>query len=118
MHAQVHADTRIDSPDPGGPTLVVDTTFDGDERVVGLAGELDLATRNLALSACTVGDHRSVVVDLAEVTFMDCGGYGAFVAARKILEGRGSSFDLRHPAGQPARLLALIAALEVAVPIR
>lgn len=76
--------------------------------VVALAGELDLASRDIAVDSCTRDGQRHIVVDLGGVTFMDCAGYGALVSARAVLEQRGGSLTLRNQKDQPSRLLTLI----------
>ena len=76
--------------------------------VVALTGELDLATRQVAYDACVASESRDVVVDLGALSFMDCSGYGALMAAVSVLRGRGGSLTLRNVQGEPARLLLLI----------
>jgi anti-anti-sigma factor len=80
----------------------------GDERTVHAVGQLDISSRELMAQTCLDGVHRTVIVDLTELTFMDCGGYRAIVEARTGLEHRGGSLTLTHPTGEPARLLTLI----------
>lgn len=77
-------------------------------RVVRIGGELDVATRNRVRRAC-LGGRKEVVVEMAEMTFMDCSGYGALVAARRVLQAHGGSLTLQNQAGQPAELLAMLA---------
>ena len=93
-----------------------DLTFqvfaEGQQCIVRPTGELDLATRAQLLAALTSGDSPAMVVDLAAVTFMDCSGYGTLVASGVALTGQRRTLSLRGPAGQPARLLTMIAALE------
>jgi len=86
---------------------------DGRYRVVQIGGELDLVTRNLARRACLAGRRKTVVVEMGDITFMDCCGYGGLVAARVALQHDGGSLTLRSQAGQPAELLTMLAALEV-----
>jgi anti-anti-sigma factor len=86
-------------------------------RVIHVAGELDLATRDVVHGACVVDDGHQVVVDLAEITFLDCSGYSGLIAARQELEDRGGSLVWRDPSGQPARFLALLSVVENARPI-
>jgi anti-anti-sigma factor len=81
-------------------------------RVVRIDGEMDLATCGLVRSACLTGRRNEVVVEMAETTFMDCGGYGNLVAARRVLERSGGSLTLRNQSGQPAELLAMLMKLE------
>jgi len=82
--------------------------LDHRRHVVVMRGELDVASRVAAVRACTLSDHVDVVVDMADVTFMDCAGYGAFVEARTTLEQRGGSLSLTGSVGEPLRLLSLI----------
>jgi anti-anti-sigma factor len=83
---------------------------DGPRHVVALSGDLDLSSREHAFRTCVSTEHVDVVVDLADLNFMDCAGYGMFVTARTILRWRGGSLNLVGPAGQPRRLLTLISA--------
>ncbi|MEP7112188.1 MAG: STAS domain-containing protein [Ilumatobacteraceae bacterium] len=86
---------------------------DGGQRVVEIGGELDLATRHRVHRACLAGRRKVVVVvEMADMTFMDCSGYGGLVAARRMLQHRGGSLTLRNQAGQPAEFLSMLAALE------
>jgi anti-anti-sigma factor len=102
-----------------GDSLASDLPFslsisrDGGDRIVQVGGELDLATRNFVRRACLAGRRKTVVVEMAEMTFMDCSGYGGLVAARLTLQERGGSLTLRNQAGQPAELLNMLAALEM-----
>lgn len=81
-------------------------------RVVRIGGELDIATRHLIRHACAAGRRKAVVVEMADMTFMDCSGYGALVAARRTLQQHGGSLTLRNPAGQPAEFLTMLTKLE------
>jgi anti-anti-sigma factor len=76
--------------------------------VVALSGELDMSTRELAYDACMACASRHVIVDLGAVTFLDCSGLGAILAARVELERCGGSLTLRNAVGEPARLLLLV----------
>jgi len=90
------------------------SSVEGDQLVVHLAGELDLASTVSVADACTHGLHRSVRVDLRDLTFMDCAGYSGLVTARNLLTSRGSTFVLLHADGEPARLLATLEAVSTA----
>ena len=101
-----------------GPATITSTTVDlpfslsiwrdGRFRVVQIAGELDVATRNIARRACLAGRGKTVVVEMGSMTFMDCSGYGGLVAARHALQESGGSLTLRNQAGQPAELLTML----------
>jgi anti-sigma B factor antagonist len=82
--------------------------------VVALTGELDIATRQVAYDACVTSESRDIVVDLGAVSFMDCSGYGALMAARAEFGRRGGSLTLRNARGEPARLLLLLGEGDVA----
>ena len=81
----------------------------GDQDVVHLEGELDMATQELAFAACMRALSMDVVVDVSNLSFLDCSGYGRLVAAQKSVEQRGGSLRFRGAVGQPARLLDLLA---------
>jgi anti-anti-sigma factor len=92
--------------------LNVRVSTDAGLRVVNVSGELDMGTRDSLERACLANDDMSVVVEMADLTFMDCCGYGALVAARQVIQERGGSLTLSNQVGQPARLLMLLGALE------
>jgi anti-anti-sigma factor len=103
------------SADHDDPQFRVTTSFEGGYYHVHLAGELDIATRDMVHRACVASEHHDVAVELEQTTFMDCSGYGGLVAARLELERRGGSLTLRNSIGQPASLLALLAVSEGSV---
>lgn len=80
--------------------------------VVHVSGELDLAARELVYRACLSAGDGAVVVDLAQLHFMDCAGYGGLVAAGANLRANGGSLSLRRRTGQPAHLLAALGRIE------
>lgn len=94
------------------PPANVRVSMDAGLHVVNVSGELDIGTRDSVEQACLAGDDMSVVVEMADLTFMDCRGYGALVAARRVIQDRGGSLTLSNQAGQPARLLMLLGAVE------
>lgn len=77
--------------------------------IVRANGEIDLDTApalHRALAAA-LGSHREVVLDLSEVTFMDCAGLGALVRARNQADRSGRSLVLRGAGRGVVRLLKL-----------
>lgn len=94
------------------PAVNVRVSMDAGLHVVNVSGELDMGTRDSVETACLAGDDMSVVVEMADLTFMDCCGYGALVAARRVIQERGGSLTLSNQVGQPARLLMLLGAVE------
>ena len=90
--------------------LAVSISSAGGHRVVHVSGELDIAARDLVRRACFQGVDLAVVVDMTDLTFMDCSGHGALIAARRILTDLGGSLTIRNQVGQPAHLLRLLSA--------
>lgn len=76
--------------------------------VVGLAGDVDVASADEAedelARAISAARHAGVVVDLSEVTFMDCCGLSVLIRARNSL---GDRLTLRNPSRWVTRLLEL-----------
>lgn len=90
------------------PTLLLQV-FTARTGVIHVKGELDFATHDQLVSVATAGHHPSMVIDLSGCTFMDCSGYRALVASTLVIEGEGRSLTITGQAGQPARLLDVIA---------
>ncbi len=77
-------------------------------HIVALTGELDIATaEGLAESLITVAGSV-VVVDLAELSFMDCSGIAAMIIARNQITKDGNSLGLARPSGIVQRALEVI----------
>lgn len=91
--------------DPCSASLAL---FDDPMHVVVMTGDLDLASRDETVRACTAAGQVDVIVDMASLMFMDSAGYGALIAARTLLEFRGGSLTVVNPCGQPLRLMSLI----------
>ncbi|WBP84546.1 STAS domain-containing protein [Kitasatospora cathayae] len=72
-------------------------------------GEIDLATapRLRHRLAAALEAHREVVLDLSEVTFMDCSGLRVLVQARNQADQYGGRLVLRGVGRPVARLLKL-----------
>jgi len=87
-----------------------------DELFVKVSGELDASGRESMMQRCTEGYAPVVTVDLSELTFLDCGGYRAFTAARITLEQHGRALVLVGAVGEPRRLLDLIALFDARTP--
>ncbi|MFE5581600.1 STAS domain-containing protein [Kitasatospora sp. NPDC056531] len=77
--------------------------------VVRVGGEIDLATapRLRCRLAAAFEAHREVVLDLSEVTFMDCSGLGILGQARNQADRCGRRLVLRGVGHPVARLLKL-----------
>ncbi len=96
--------------------LTINVYPEGDTCVVHAAAELDMASGDQLFVAATAGSHPATVIDLADLTFMDCGGYRSLVASRLVIEQDGRTLSGRGQTGEPARLLNLIAELETSNP--
>ena len=80
--------------------------FDGNV-VLFLRGELDMGSEALfgeALTAIIEAGERSVVVDLANLKFMDSSGLHALMRERSRLEAGGGYLFVRNQRGQVRRL--------------
>ncbi|WP_441250485.1 STAS domain-containing protein [Kitasatospora sp. McL0602] len=77
--------------------------------VVAVHGSLDLASapplRRRLLTA--VHGHPHVVVDLSQVSFMDCSGLAALAAARNHAQATGHRLVLRAPSTPVTRIMKL-----------
>jgi anti-anti-sigma factor len=78
--------------------------------LLALFGEIDLASapalRELLFQGALVAG-TTLVVDVAAVTFCDCQGLGALVAANKDLRARDCRLTVRHATGGVRRLFLL-----------
>ncbi|WP_431676199.1 STAS domain-containing protein [Kitasatospora sp. KL5] len=77
--------------------------------IVAARGDIDLATapRLRRVLARALKTHRDVVLDLSEVTFIDCAGLGALVEARNLAGRRGGRLVLRGAGPCVVRLIRL-----------
>ncbi len=90
--------------------LTVDVTSNGARCIVAPRGEIDAASCPIlrsALARAFDGDHATVVVDLAGVTFMDSSGVGTLAQAHTTLAGTGRQLVLRGAAGIVERVLTI-----------
>jgi anti-anti-sigma factor len=101
---------QLDHFDDGGTPLAVTVEDQGEVCVVHADGEVDIATVPLlsrALEAGLAGGRPTVVVDLRQISFVDCTGIGLLTAARCRARDQGTR--LRILAGRAvARTAALL----------
>ena len=71
----------------------------GNSIVVHVVGDIDMATADRLCSdvAPLVDSGRDLILDLADVVFMDSAGINALRATRRTLVEHGSSFTVRNP---------------------
>ena len=90
--------------------MVLRVERDNGDGVVRLVGELDVATvsrADEALAAACASSAR-VVVDLAELTFMDSSGIRILLQHWSVQRERGGELVLRAPTPAVRRLLDLL----------
>jgi|HubBroStandDraft_1064217.scaffolds.fasta_scaffold190191_3 anti-anti-sigma factor len=98
---------------PGDFALTLTTSTGG--VLVAVRGELDLLTAEAFgafLDVATVQAGR-VVVDLAELTFIDCSGLGQLARALARVRGRGGDLAIVSPSPMTYKLLELSGFTEV-----
>ena len=92
-------------PSSGTPGLDVRVSYQDDEATLSLSGELDIATAPAVRSHFnTLDEHRTVVLDLAGVTFIDSSGLGLILECQGQAAAKGASLILRNPGPQAQRL--------------
>lgn len=82
-----------------------------EETTVWLKGELDLAGApkvHRCIEELVESDVASVVVDLADLEFIDSTGIGVLVSGFKLLTERGGSFCLRSPTPRTTHVLGIV----------
>jgi len=100
--------------DAQGTPLQITSNRDGDSVTISLLGDLDLASvRELgtAILVAEKGDATLIVVDLAEVTFIDSTGLSQLMDAKKRNNGRLRIKPSNHDA--VARVLSLTRTTEI-----
>ena len=89
--------------------LDVSVSAEGDATVIALRGEADIATMPGVVEALArvIADHEGdVVVDLAEISFIDAGTVRVVLQAKETLGG-GRRLTLRSPSRNAGRVLAI-----------
>jgi len=82
-------------------------------NIIRLFGELDLAGREKFQQTLARADEMlDVVVDMGELTFMDCAGYSSLITARAALTRHGGTLTFANVGGEPATLIAMISGIE------
>ena len=74
-----------------------------------LAGELDVATRDMLLAVGSGPDRRArdLRVDASALAFIDCAGLAALVELARAARAEGLAFESTSASGSRARLSAL-----------
>jgi anti-sigma B factor antagonist len=90
--------------------LTVDVRHGQDRVVLGLRGELDLASAPLLeteIENASNGTEEAVVLDLQELQFIDSTGLRIILSAHERAKERGQDFALTHGSQQVQRLLSI-----------
>jgi anti-anti-sigma factor len=91
-----------------GDPIQLTTQDDGALTRVEVSGELDVASgdalRGAVTEALDAGAQR-VVLDLADVEFLDSAGLAAVLDIARTTHGRGREFSVTSPSGSEARLV-------------
>ena len=87
--------------------FTTEVVADGDATVIYARGEIDLASVAHLRDAIEqhLGPHQSIILDLAEVQFMDSHCLRFLVQARGTLTADGGSLVLRNPSEAARRVL-------------
>jgi anti-anti-sigma factor len=82
--------------------------IDGRARLVALAGELDAAAVPLLVEGLArLGEPGDIIIDLAELTFIDAAGLGATVQARNSQLANGFDLGIVHATRFVTRVFSL-----------
>jgi anti-sigma B factor antagonist len=88
----------------------VEVRHEQDRVVLGLHGELDLASASLLedeIESAANGTSAPVVLDLQELQFIDSTGLRIILSAHERSKERGQQFALTHGSQQVQRLLSI-----------
>lgn len=106
---------RQDGPRGDGSTPVTGRSVEGSALVLTLSGEVDAANSGLLYEE--LRDHLDgwsgpVLVDMADVSFLDSTGITCFVRLRNEVAGTATSITLRNPTPIVRRTLEITGLLE------
>jgi anti-anti-sigma factor len=91
--------------------LHVDVDVRDGHAVVTAAGEIDVETAGSLASAVAEAleaGHQRVLVDFADVTFIDSTGLGVLVKSHRKAESLSAFFAVVHPTPQTRKLIAVL----------
>jgi anti-sigma B factor antagonist len=91
--------------------LRVDIEDRSDHAVVTAVGEIDAATADLvatAVSDALSDGYKCVLLDFAQVTFIDSTGLGVLVKSHRAAEAAQSWFAVVHPTPQTRKLIRVL----------
>ncbi len=103
-------------PARGGGGAAAHHYEEGGRTVVCVQGEIDLGTLTTleaALERAAAESDAGIVVDVAQVRFMDASGLERIMALRDELAPRGRAVVVRNPRGVVQRLFSVLEAGEL-----
>jgi anti-sigma B factor antagonist len=97
--------------------LQATTTSEGGRRIVRVAGELDLATAaqmaEILESAIESSGTTEIILDLADLRFLDASGIRVLVAAQQLAQTLCRTLRARNPHGEVEAILRLVQLAEL-----
>jgi anti-sigma B factor antagonist len=96
--------------DEATPALQMAVSFDEDEAVVSVAGDVDVWSSprlRARLDGLVDEGNLSLVIDLAGVRFMDSTGLGTLVGTLKHIRQAGGDMTLRSPTPGVMRVIEI-----------
>ncbi len=91
--------------------LRLDVEAHDDHAVVSADGEIDAATADDlagAVAGALRDGNRTVLVDFAQVTFIDSTGLGVLVRSHRAADAQGAVFAVVHPTPQTLKLIRVL----------
>lgn len=106
---------------PSPPVVGLDVSLDdeGGSTLVVLRGDADVYTVQLVVDALALvisEREGSVVVDLAQTTFIDTAALRAVLRAREVLAGGNRQLTLRSPSRAAERVLSVFGLSHLLIP--
>jgi anti-sigma B factor antagonist len=93
------------------PSLVVSQTATTEGAVIKLEGELDVSTlpilQDRLLAVASSADHRCVVLDCMDLTFIDSSGMRLLLSALRVVGRRGGALTIACANPTVLRLFAV-----------
>lgn len=90
---------------------------DGEDTVIRLRGELDIAAvadvKALVTAAVTRSAMRTLILNMSEVGFLDSCGIGALLSAQRVCAEHGAALRLQAVPPQMWKVLAITGLIEV-----
>lgn len=77
--------------------MEIDTRELGEHKIIEVTGEVDLynvSELKKSIFSHTDGNHKSIVIDMKGVNYMDSSGIGALVAGQKKMKAHNGKFGL------------------------